>query len=331
MSAPLLEVAGLSRSVPVGGLLSRARRTLLKDVSFRLERGEIVALVGESGSGKSTLARLLARLDTPDGGSLRLGGVDVLAQERRGASLAYRGRVQMVFQDPFASLNPVHTVAHHLERPLLRHGRATPAELTARVHALLESVGLTPAESFARRFPHELSGGQRQRVAVARALAVEPDVIIADEPTSMLDVSTRRGVLQLLRGLTRERGIGILFITHDLASARHLADRILVLYAGGVVEAGRTADVLSAPRHPYTRLLLSAVPDGADFLRAPLPVKAAVGPVPSRGCAFAPRCPHADARCHDSLPDEHLPAADHVVRCHLESPKGVSEDAAVPS
>jgi oligopeptide/dipeptide ABC transporter ATP-binding protein len=331
MSAPLLEATGLTRSVPVGGFLSRARRTLLDRVSFTLERGEIVALVGESGSGKSTLARLLARLDTPDGGSIHLGGEDVLAREGKAASLAYRGRVQMVFQDPFASLNPVHTVAHHLERPLLRHGRATPAQLRTRVHALLDSVGLTPAESFAKRFPHELSGGQRQRVAVARALAVEPDVIIADEPTSMLDVSTRRGVLQLLRGLTRERGIGILFITHDLASARHLADRILVLYAGSVVEAGRTADVLAAPRHPYTRLLLSAVPDGADFLQAPLPVKAATGPAPAHGCAFAPRCPHAQARCHDTVPPQHHPAADHLVRCHLESSKGVPDNAAVSS
>ncbi|MFY0572792.1 ABC transporter ATP-binding protein [Archangium lansingense] len=331
MSPSLLEVTGLVRSVPVGGFLSRSRRTLLNGVSFTLERGEILALVGESGSGKSTLARVLARLDTPDGGSLRLGGEDVLAAEKKGASLAYRGRVQMVFQDPFASLNPVHTVAHHLERPLLRHGRATQAELQTRVHALLESVGLTPAESFARRFPHELSGGQRQRVAVARALAVEPDVIIADEPTSMLDVSTRRGVLQLLRGLTRERGIGIIFITHDLASARHLADRVMVLYAGSVVESGQTADVLAAPRHPYTRLLLSAVPDGADFLRAPLPVKAATGPVPSQGCAFAPRCPQADARCLNTLPPEHHPAADHVVRCHLEASKGVLDNAAVSS
>ncbi len=331
MSPPLLEVAGLSRSVPVGGLLSRARRSLLQDVSFTLERGEIVALVGESGSGKSTLARLLARLDSPDGGALRLGGEDVLAGGSRSASLAYRGRVQMVFQDPFASLNPVHTVAHHLERPLLRHGRASPAELRSRVHALLESVGLTPAEQLARRFPHELSGGQRQRVAVARALAVEPDVIIADEPTSMLDVSTRKGVLQLLRGLTRERGIGILFITHDLASARHLADRILVLYAGSVVESGRASDVLGAPRHPYTRLLLSAVPDGADFLRTPLPVRPANGLPPPRGCSFAHRCPQASSVCRDLTPAETLSAAEHRVRCHLESSKGVPDHAAVSS
>ncbi|NVJ24298.1 MULTISPECIES: ABC transporter ATP-binding protein [Myxococcus] len=331
MSPPLLEAARLNRSFPVGGFLSHARRKVLTDVSFSLERGEILALVGESGSGKSTLARLLARLDTPDSGDILLSGENVLAREGGSASLAYRGRVQMVFQDPFASLNPVHTVAYHLERSLVRHGRARGVELTRKVHALLESVGLTPAEQLAKRYPHELSGGQRQRVAVARALAVEPDVIIADEPTSMLDVSTRRGVLQLLKGLTRERGIGILFITHDLASARHLADRVLVLYAGSVVETGRTSDVLQAPRHPYTRLLLSAVPDGADFLRTPLPARVATTPPPPLGCAFAPRCPHADVRCHEALPPFHLPAAEHHVRCHLESSKGVPDDAAVSS
>jgi oligopeptide/dipeptide ABC transporter ATP-binding protein len=330
MSAPLLEATRLSRTVPVGGFFSRARRPVLQDVSLTLAPGEIVALVGESGSGKSTLARVLARLDTPEGGQLRLGGEDVLARKGRRASLAYRGRVQMVFQDPFSSLNPVHTVAYHLERPLLRHGRATRAQLRERVHALLESVGLTPPEQFAQRFPHELSGGQRQRVAVARVLAVEPEVLIADEPTSMLDVSTRRGVLQLLRGLTRDRGIGILFITHDLASARHLADRILVLYAGTVVEAGRAKDVLGDPRHPYTRLLLSAVPDGADFLRAPLPVRTATGLPPTLGCPFAPRCPLAESRCHTAAPVEHALSADHRVRCHLESSKGVPVDAAVP-
>nr|BDT37703.1 ABC transporter ATP-binding protein [Myxococcus sp. MH1] len=331
MSPPLLEATRLSKSFPLGGFLSRSRRKVLQDVSFSLERGEILALVGESGSGKSTLARLLARLDTPDGGELRLHGENVLAHDGRAASLSYRARVQMVFQDPFASLNPVHTVAYHLERSLLRHGKAQGVELKRRVHALLESVGLTPVEQFAQRYPHELSGGQRQRVAVARALAVEPDVIIADEPTSMLDVSTRRGVLQLLKGLTRERGIGILFITHDLASARHLADRVLVLYAGSVVETGHTREVLQAPRHPYTRLLLSAVPDGVDFLRTPLPARTPAGPAPPLGCAFAPRCPHADVRCHESFPPFHLPAAEHHVRCHLESSKGVPDDAAVSS
>jgi peptide/nickel transport system ATP-binding protein len=322
----LLEFDSVTKIYSVRGA---GQLTALDDVSFTLESGRTMGLVGQSGSGKSTIAKILTQLETPTRGEVRLDGAPI---PRRGRGLrAYRQQLRMVFQDPFASLNPVHTVAHHLERPLLRHGRATRAELQARVHALLESVGLTPAESFARRFPHELSGGQRQRVAVARALAVEPDVIIADEPTSMLDVSTRREVLQLLRGLTKARGIGILFITHDLASARHLADRVMVLYAGSVVESGRTAEVLAAPRHPYTRLLRSAVPDGADFLRAPLPVKASAGPVPPHGCAFAPRCPHAEARCHATRPAEHHPAADHLVRCHLESSKGVLDNAAVSS
>jgi ABC-type glutathione transport system ATPase component len=238
----------------------------VEDVGFEVRRGEAVALVGESGSGKSTIARMLLRLTRPDGGEIRLDGVDVLAREPRGASLAYRGRVQMVFQDPFGSLNPVHDVAHHLARPLLRHGRVEPrrgpggqAALRDRALALLRTVGLEPAEDYLGRHPAELSGGQRQRVAIARALAVEPDLLVADEPTSMLDVSIRTGVLNLLARLKRERGLGILLITHDLASARYLADRILVLHRGRIVEEGPSRDVVSAPAHPYTRALLAAV------------------------------------------------------------------------
>jgi ABC-type glutathione transport system ATPase component len=220
-----------------------------------------VALVGESGSGKSTIARLLLRLTGADAGEIRLDGVDVLARERR-ASLAYRARVQMIFQDPFGSLNPVHGVAHHLVRPLLRHRRCAPGEARRGALELLRTVGLEPAEEFLERRPHELSGGQRQRVAIARALAVEPDVLIADEPTSMLDVSIRVGILNLLARLKRERGLAILLITHDLASARYLADRVLVLYRGQVVEDGPTDDVVERPRHPYTQALLAAVADG---------------------------------------------------------------------
>jgi ABC-type glutathione transport system ATPase component len=254
---PVLELIGLKKTFPVHGFPSR-RRTVLDDVSFSLEPGQIVALVGESGSGKSTLARIVARLERADAGAIKLEGADVLRTEPRHASLAYRARVQMVFQDPFASLNPAHRVRHHLERPLLLHGRARPADVGARVADLLESVGLHPAADFTNRHPHDLSGGQRQRVAVARALAAGPKVIIADEPTSMLDASTRVGVLDLLRGLTRDHGIAILLITHDLATARHLADRVVVLAGARVVEEGVTANVFAAPSHPYTRQLLEA-------------------------------------------------------------------------
>jgi ABC-type glutathione transport system ATPase component len=240
------------------------------DVSFTVRRGEAVALVGESGSGKSTIARLLLRLVRPDAGELRLDGVDVLAGEPRGASLAYRRRVQMVFQDPFGSLNPVHGVAHHLTRPMRRHGRSGPGGLRARALELLRTVGLEPAEEYLERHPHELSGGQRQRVAVARALAVEPELLVADEPTSMLDVSIRTGVLNLLARLKRERGLAIVLITHDLASARYLADRILVLHRGRIVEDGPSRDVVTAPAHPYTRSLLAAVAHAGPLGPGPL-------------------------------------------------------------
>jgi peptide/nickel transport system ATP-binding protein len=255
--APVLELVGLKKTFATSGFPTR-RRTVLDDVTFSLDPGQIVALVGESGSGKTTLARIVARLERADAGALKLEGADVLRTEPRHASLAYRARVQMVFQDPFASLNPAHRVRHHLARPLLVHGRARASDVDARVRELLESVGLQPAADFADRYPHALSGGQRQRVAVARALAAGPKVIIADEPTSMLDASTRVGVLDLLRRLTRERGITILLITHDLATARHLADRVVVLAGGRVVEQGVTASVFESPSHPYTRQLLEA-------------------------------------------------------------------------
>jgi peptide/nickel transport system ATP-binding protein len=256
-TVPVLELVGVSKTFPAGGFPAR-RRSVLEDVSFNVRDGEIVALVGESGSGKSTLARIILRLERADGGALKLEGRNVLVTEPRHASLAYRARVQMVFQDPFASLNPAHRIRHHLARPLLLHGRARPVDVRARTLDLLESVGLHPAADFADRYPHSLSGGQRQRVAVARALAAGPRVIIADEPTSMLDASTRVGVLDLLRRLTREHGIAILFITHDLATARHLSDRVVVLAGGRVVEQGATASVFESPAHAYTRQLLDA-------------------------------------------------------------------------
>jgi len=234
----------------------------VEDVSFSLQRGRILALVGESGSGKSTIARLLSRLYPATAGQAVFGGQDILRIRGRRNLLRYRSRVQMVFQDPFGSLNPTQSVAHDIERPLLIHRRATGhRDARARVHDLLRTVGLTPPEDVARRLPHQLSGGQRQRVAFARALAVQPDVILADEPISMLDVSIRMGILNLMARLRDEQGLSYLYITHDLASARYLADEIMVLYAGQVMEKASSEEIMQEPLHPYTRLLLSAVPD----------------------------------------------------------------------
>ncbi len=284
---PLLEVRGLCKTYLSGGPFGGARKVqAVRDVSFTVARGEAVALVGESGSGKSTIARLIMRLEPADRGEIRLDGEDVLTREPRRASRGYRRRVQMVFQDPFGSLNPAHDVCHHLTRPLLRlnglnpahevahHlGRpmlnlagavAGPAGVRERALELLRTVGLTPAEEFLHRHPYELSGGQRQRVAIARALAADPDLLVADEPTSMLDVSIRMGILKLLVQLKRERGLAILLITHDLASARILAERIVVLRRGEVVEQGPAAQVVDAPRHEYTQALLAAIADDAE-------------------------------------------------------------------
>lgn len=312
---PLLELCGIRKTFVSRGLFSVGSRVVAaEDVSFRIRRGEAVALVGESGSGKSTLARMVLRLERPDVGEVRLDGVDVLAREPRRASLRYRGRVQMVFQDPFSSLNPVHTIEHHLARPLLRHHRAVAGGVRERALELLRIVGLEPAEEFLPRHPYELSGGQRQRVAIARALAVEPDLLVADEPTSMLDVSIRTGVLNLLAQLKRERGLAILLITHDLASARYLADRILVLFRGRVVEEGPSADVVREPMHPYTRALLASI---ADVGRAvPAAKRRAVASGAAAGCPFVSRCPVALEVCRSVEPGPR-PAGSRRVRCHL--------------
>ena len=325
---PLLRVSGLRKSFQAGGALGgKARHHVLRGVDFTIAAGEVVALVGESGSGKSTIARVLARLYEPDSGEIRFKGQDILSAEPRGASLSYRRAVQMIFQDPFGSLNPVHTVAYHLARPLLRHGLATRADVMERVHALLERVGLTPAGEMAARHPHALSGGQRQRVAVARALAVGPELILADEPTSMLDVSLRMELLRLIAERQREEGMAILFITHDLASARFLADRILVLYSGQVVEVGPSDAVIASPRHPYSELLVSAAPRGPGSLKEPLPADSGrPNPLnPARGCAFFGRCRHSVALCEDSPPElRPLVDVERSIRCHLSAGVGVT-------
>ena len=258
-----LEVRNISRFYQVrDGLRSKELRAV-DDVSFKLEQGKTIALVGESGSGKSTIAKMLAKLETPTHGAVLLDGEPTPTWGR--GLVNYRHNVQMVFQDPFASLNAFHSVGHHLERPLKLHKRAKSAsELQGQIVELLERVNLTPGDVMAKRRPHELSGGQRQRVAIARALAPGARFLIADEPVSMLDVSIRLSVLNLLARLQREENLGVLYITHDLATARHFSDEILVMFRGKIVERGPSDEVILNPQHDYTKLLLSAAPNPAN-------------------------------------------------------------------
>ncbi len=317
----IIEVRNLTKHFPVGGMIGGKVVHALEDVSFSLPRGEVVALVGESGSGKSTTARLLARLMPATSGEVIYEGSDILKVEAKGASMKYRSDVQMVFQDPFGSLNPVHPVRYHLERPLKIHKKTRGRrETRARVTELLETVGLQPAEEVAARFPYQLSGGQRQRVAFARALAVEPKVMLADEPVSMLDVSIRIGILNLIERLKVERGITFLYITHDIASARYIADRTNVMYAGRMVEGAESVELIDQPAHPYTKLLLSAVPNphaGLKTQEAPSrgEIPSLIDPPP--GCPFEPRCPYAMDTCRVSMPGISWLNTHHWVRCHL--------------
>jgi peptide/nickel transport system ATP-binding protein len=322
VTTPILEVRALSKQFRSGGVLHPSKLHAVDDVSFALTPGRITALAGESGSGKSTVARLILRLLESSGGELVFDGRDVTRQRRRREMLKYRSQVQMIFQDPFGSLNPAKTVRHHLARPLRVHGIAGRRDVRTRVEALLEVVGLVPPGKFADAYPHELSGGQRQRVAIARALAVSPKVVIADEPISMLDVSIRIGILNLMRDL-KELGIAFLYVTHDLASARYVADDILVMYAGQIVEQGPVDDVLASPLHPYTRLLIASVPDGERNLE-PIEIRrgsaaAAVDPAP--GCRFVARCPLAIDVCRRETPElvEAEPAR--IARCHVTAPR----------
>jgi peptide/nickel transport system ATP-binding protein len=255
-AAPILALDNVSKLFHrAGGTVYAAR-----GVSFALHPGRTLALVGESGSGKTTAARLIMREYRPDTGRLLFRGAPV-EDGALGSLRAYRSAVQMVFQDPFSSLNPVHTIRHHLERPVRLHRPALGrAAREAAIAEVLRQVKLDPA-LILPKYPHELSGGQRQRISIARALAVQPEVIIADEPTSMLDVSVRLGILNLLNDMKRQLRLAVLYITHDIATARYVAEDIMVVYAGQIVEWGATESVLANPQHPYSRLLLSAVPD----------------------------------------------------------------------
>ncbi len=315
-----MEASSLSKEFRLGrGQVVHAAR----DVSFNLYRGAVVALVGESGSGKSTVAKMLAGQERLTAGTIRLDGQPVDLSSLR-AFRRYKGSVQMVFQDPFASLNPVHTVRHHLERPIRLHqGRKSKAELRAGVNALLEQVRLIPAEQFAEKYPHELSGGQRQRVSFARALAAQPSVLLADEPVSMLDVSIRLEMLSLLDDLRNRLHLALLYITHDIASARYFADEVLVMYAGEIVERGPAEQVTQQPAHPYTQLLVASAPDPDNLgstLRSGFQASAGRGvAVAEQGCPFSPRCPFADDQCRAEDPAPQPVSADRAASCwHLD-------------
>ena len=318
-----LEVRDLTKRFPIhGGLRTTSHVHAVDDVSFELRPGTVTALVGESGSGKSTVARLLARLYEPTSGLVLFDGSDVSRVRNRKDELRYRSQVQIIFQDPFDSLNPVKTIKHHIERPLRIHKVVPSSQVEERVHELLRTVGLVPPAEVAAKYPHELSGGQRQRVAIARALAVEPKIVLADEPTSMLDVSIRIGILNLMLKLKEERDIAFLYVTHDLASARYVADGILVMYAGQVVESGPVEDVLADPLHPYTRLLLAAVPDPTRQTEK-IEIRkgqASAAVDPPEGCRFVERCPLAIDVCSQVTPALVEARRAQAARCHVTAP-----------
>jgi len=285
-------------------------------VSFTIERGRTFALVGESGCGKSTVARLLVGLYAPTRGKVLYDGIDAAEQLQSARGKALRRRMQMIFQDPYASLNPRWPVWDIISEPLREHGLVKgDAALKVRVGELLASVGLAAADM--HKFPHQFSGGQRQRISIARALATGPEFLVCDEPTSALDVSVQAQVLNIMKDLQRERGLTYLFISHNLAVVRHVSDSIGVMYLGRLVEIADKTRLFAAPRHPYTRMLLDAIPDIHMSGRARTPVQGEVpNPLnPPSGCSFHPRCPHANARCKTERPGL-LTMAGVQVACH---------------
>ena len=323
MSGALLEVDHLVKHFPVGGgVFSRAAGVVraIDGVSFTLKRGETLGLVGESGCGKTTTGRCILQLERPTSGRILFDGVDLAAIDQA-ALRAVRRRVQVIFQDPYSSLNPRMTVGQILAEPIKVHGIIrSRSGRDARVRELLEQVGL--AAQHARRYPHQLSGGQRQRVGIARALAMEPALIICDEPVSALDVSIQAQIINLLEDLQRRLGLTYLFIAHDLSVVRHISDRVAVMYLGRIVELADRAALYEEPLHPYTRALLSAVPIPDPALEAQRERTVLRGEVPSplnppSGCVFHPRCPIAVDRCTAEIPPLREIKPGHWAACHL--------------
>ncbi|MBB2482072.1 ABC transporter ATP-binding protein [Bacillus sp. APMAM] len=315
-SIVLVKVEDLVIKFPVRGDRKKKYITPVDNVNLEIKKGEVLALVGESGSGKTTIGRALVRLVKPTEGTITVHGKKV--SEIRGKDLKdYRQVAQMIFQDPFGSLNPVKTIEGHLRFPLKKHQGYRGKALDEKVADLLLQVGLTPVQEIRKKHPHELSGGQRQRLAIARALAVNPQFIVADEPTSMLDVSIRAGILQLMNDLKRDLGLSYLYITHDLASARYFGDRIMVLYGGKVMEIADSKELIKNPLNPYTRLLLAATPgsesqiDLTDMTNDPPDLSE-----DRRGCPFVHRCPLATDICRETMPALEEAAENHFVACH---------------
>jgi oligopeptide/dipeptide ABC transporter ATP-binding protein len=321
---PLLEVRNLTRHFPVrSGLFQRTTGHIaaVDGVSFHVERGETLGLVGESGSGKTTTGRTILRLIEPTSGEARFDGNDIFTMDAERLRV-FRRRAQIVFQDPYGSLDPRMTVGDTLREVLHVHRLARGRE-NARIAEILGRVGLAPEH--ANRYPHEFSGGQRQRIGIARALTVEPDFIVCDEPVSALDVSVQAQVLNLLRDLQRQLGLAYLFIAHDLGVIEHMSDRIAVMYLGRIVETGSTRDIIAAPRHPYTQALLSAVPipdpsrrTGRIIVPGDVPDPAS----PPPGCPFHPRCQHParDATCHTLVPALETKSRTQAAACHKALP-----------
>jgi peptide/nickel transport system ATP-binding protein len=310
-SQPLVQAHDLAKTFDVSApwlnrVLERKPRQLLHavdGVSFSIEKGRTLALVGESGCGKSTVARLLVGLYQPTRGSFTFDGQDAHAAFRRADGRVLRRRIQMIFQDPYASLNPRWKVEDIVGEPLTEHGLITDRDaLRQRVGELLQSVGLSPLDM--AKYPHQFSGGQRQRISIARALATHPEFLVCDEPTSALDVSVQAQVLNIMKDLQRQQGLTYLFISHNLAVVRHVSDEVGVMYLGRIVEIAGKHQLFGQPRHPYTRMLLDAIPKMHDTGRARTPVQGEVpNPLnPPGGCAFNPRCPYANERCRVERP-----------------------------
>jgi oligopeptide/dipeptide ABC transporter ATP-binding protein len=328
---PLLEVDDVRTYYPVRRKLTqvltgRRKRWVraVDGVSFRVASGEMMALVGESGCGKTSTVQTILGLVTPTGGAVRLNGTDIAGLSHR-RMRPLRRTVQVIYQDPYESLDPRFRVRETVEEPMLVHRLGgSPGERRARIVAALEQAGLTPAEPYLDRYPHELSGGQRQRVAIAASLVLGPELLLADEPVSMLDVSIRAGVLSLLDKLRRDAHLGILMITHDLSTAAHFADKIAVMYLGRIVEQGTTSEVVRNPQHPYTKALLSVVPKRDPRARSAPQILTGETPNPvevPQGCRFHPRCPLAVPRCSTEDPQLRVPggaeSSEHMVACHV--------------